>query len=360
MATIRERTSSSGKTRYHVQIRLKGYPQETASFDRKTDAREWAHRVEAEMKAGRYFKTDEAKRRTVSDMIDRYVRDVLPLKRSSTQDSQGVILNWWRNRIGHMVLADIAPPVIAEARDELLSGSTHQSNRRSPSTVVRYLSTLSHCYSVAEREWGWIENSPMHRVNKPREPQGRVRFLSDEERVRLLKACRESRNPYLYVIVLLAISTAMRQGEILNLSWDRVDFDRGRITLLAEDTKSGASRAVPLAGPAFEELRELARLRRINTNLLFPAPTNNDGEPRPIEIRNAWLRAVKAAGIENFRFHDLRHTAASYLAMNGATLAEIAEVLGHKTLAMVKRYAHLTEQHTSEVVKRMNAAVFGG
>ena len=91
------------------------------------------------------------------------------------------------------------------------------------------------------------------------------------------------------------------------------------------------------------------------TTLVFPDPTGT----RPADIRAAWQDAVRRAGIENFRFHDLRHSAASYLAMNGASLLEIAEVLGHKTLAMVKRYAHLSEAHTRGVVERMNRAVFG-
>ena len=105
----------------------------------------------------------------------------------------------------------------------------------------------------------------------------------------------------------------------------------------------------PLAGPALDLLRELSRVRRIDTDLVFAGP---DG--RAIFPRKPWERALTAAQIDDFRFHDLRHTAASYLAMSGATLAEIAEVLGHKTLEMVKRYSHLTDQHTSKVVARMN------
>jgi integrase len=102
-------------------------------------------------------------------------------------------------------------------------------------------------------------------------------------------------------------------------------------------------------------MQQHAKVRRLVTLLVFPNPTGT----RPANIRAAWQGAVRRAGIENFRFHDLRHSAASYLAMSGASLHEIAEVLGHKTLAMVKRYAHLTEAHTRSVVERMNRAVFG-
>jgi integrase len=150
----------------------------------------------------------------------------------------------------------------------------------------------------------------------------------------------------------------MRRGEIMNLTWDRVDLHRRAITLRPEDTKSQERRSAPIVGHAHEVLKELSKVRRIDTHLVFPAPVDGRTEPKPIDITSAWERALKKAGIEDFRFHDLRHTAASYLAMNGATLAEIAEVLGHKTLQMVKRYAHLTESHTSKVVERMNRAVF--
>jgi integrase len=113
---------------------------------------------------------------------------------------------------------------------------------------------------------------------------------------------------------------------------------------------------LPLAGEALECVKGLAGMRRIDTRLLFP-----DGSgKKPIIIRAPWHKALKQAGIEDFRFHDLRHSAASYLAMSGASLAEIAEVLGHKTLEMVKRYSHLSEQHTAGVVEKMNKKFLGG
>jgi integrase len=228
--------------------------------------------------------------------------------------------------------------------------------------------------NVAVEEWGWLEDSPMRKVSSLTEPRGRVRFLGEDtispdgetidgERTRLLKACQESSNPYLYPVVVLALSTGMRQGEIMGLSWDDVDLHQGRITL--HETKNGERRVVPLVGKALELLKEHAKVRRIGTPLLFPGKVkmHRPGEVatyKPIDLRAPWLAALKAAGIEDFRFHDLRHSTASYLAMNGASLAEIAEVLGHKTLQMVKRYAHLSEAHTASVVARMNERIFGG
>ncbi|MCW8971207.1 MAG: site-specific integrase [Rhodospirillales bacterium] len=143
-----------------------------------------------------------------------------------------------------------------------------------------------------------------------------------------------------------------RQGEILAIEWPQVDFARNVIHL--DQIKNNERRAPPLVGHAYDLLRELHSKRRFDTHLAFPRP---DGE-KPVYIVNDWDKALATAEIEDFRFHDLRHTAASYLAMNGATLAEIAEILGHKTLQMVKRYAHLSEQHTASVVERMNEKMF--
>ena len=224
---------------------------------------------------------------------------------------------------------------------------------RSSATTVRYLAALSHVYSVATREWEWVTDNPILKIKKPKEPKGRVRFLSDDERDRLLKACKESDNPILYPVVVLALSTGARKMEIMNLAWEDVDLHRGMAIL--NETKNDESRSLPITSHALEVLKDLSKKRRLDTNLLFPRA---DGQ-KPIELRSAWDKALKVAQVEEFKFHDLRHSAASYFAMNGATLAEIAEILGHKSLVMVKRYAHLSEQHTHSVVDRMNKKIFG-
>src|SRR5262249_55801997 len=181
----------------------------------------------------------------------------------------------------------------------------------------------------------------MRNVRKPKEPRGRVRFLSDDERKRLLDVCRESDSQYLYTIVALALATGARKMELLSLTWQDVDLKRGVMTL--HETKNGEHRTLPLTGHALALMREHASIQCKETSLVFPSQNGKAAR----DIRTAWRHAVKRAGIENFRYHDLRHTFASYLAMNGASLLEIAEALGHKTLSMVKRYAHLSEAHTA-------------
>ncbi|RLT90329.1 MULTISPECIES: tyrosine-type recombinase/integrase [unclassified Ketobacter] len=217
------------------------------------------------------------------------------------------------------------------------------------------MAALSHAFTIASNEWGWLEDNPLRKVRKPVEPRGRVRFLDEEERSKLLTACKQSDCESLYPVVVLALSTGMRQGEILSLEWPQVDLVRGYIYL--SDTKNGERRTVPLVSHAKELILELSKIRRVDTKLLFPSTVKPQS---PVAIRRPWGEALKAADIHDFRFHDLRHTAASYLAMNGASLAEIAEILGHKTLQMVKRYAHLSEQHTSRVLESMNRSMFNG
>ena len=350
MATIEQRTGKDGQHVYRVKVRRKGALPLSATFTKLSDARKWIQVTEAAIVEGRHFKTAEAKRHTLAEAIDRYLRDILPHKSFSSIDNQTRQLRWWKAQLGHCILADLTPTLIADHRDKLARGN---GIRRKNSTVRRYLAALSHTLTVAVKEWRWLDDSPMRQVTKPREPRGRVRFLSDEERIRLLDACQVSRNPYLYTVVVLALATGARKGELLSLRSSNVDLKRGTLTF--HETKNMERRTVPLTGQALALMRQHAKVRRLDTALVFPDASGK----RALGIREAFEGAIERAGITDFRFHDLRHTAASYLAMNGASLLEIAEVLGHKTLSMVKRYTHLTEGHTRSVVERMNRAVFG-
>ncbi|WNV04974.1 site-specific integrase [Candidatus Methylospira mobilis] len=352
MASIEKRETQDGKTSYRVKVRLKGYPTQSETFERLTDAKKWAQQTESAIREGRHFKTVEAKRHTLAELIDRYTRDVLPGKKDGAH--QAAQLAWWREQIGAYTLADITPALIVEHRDKLAAGETYRKTQRSPATVVRYMAALSHAFTIGVKEYQWLDDTPMRKVTKPKEPKGRVRFLSDDERARLMTACKESTSPLLYTVAVLALSTGARQGEVLGLTWDDIDLNRGRAIL--RDTKNGDTRAIHLSGHCLELLKELSKVRRIDTALLFPG---NRHKHKPIDLRAHWEKALQAAKIEDFHFHDLRHSAASYLAMNGATLSEIAEVLGHKTLAMVKRYSHLSDAHVSGVVERMNQKIFG-
>lgn len=345
MATIEKRANVKGETIYRVKVRLKGYPAQSATFRRLTDARKWEQQTETAMRDGRYFKTAEAKRHTLAELIDRYIAGILPAKKDHKQQSRQLL--WWRKQLGYALLADLTQAALAAQRDAL------KASGKAPATVNRYLAALSHVFTIAVREYQWLHANPLANVRKETEPRGRVRYLSDDERSRLLAACRASSNPDLYPAVVLSLATGARKMEILTLRWKEVDLQRGMLALL--ETKNGERRALPIGDHAGDLLKERAKMKQDDTALLFPG----DNPERPAQLRYAWETALKVARIEDFHWHDLRHSAASYLAMNGASLQEIAAILGHKTLAMVQRYAHLSEQHTANVVNRMNAAIFG-
>jgi integrase len=353
MATIEQRRASDGSISYRAKVRLNGHPPEYATFKRKTDATKWAHSVEVAMREGRHFKTAEAKKHTFAELVDRYLKEVVPDRPKNAANTERH-LRFWKQKLGTLALADITPALLVRYRNELLAETTRLKKPRSNATVVRYLASISHAFTVAMKDWQWVTDNPVSKISKPRQARGRERYLSDDERERLLTACRASSNRYLLPVVVLAISTGMRRGEIMNLRWSDVDLKRGTIILTA--TKNDTSRAVPLSGLALTLLQDLAKVRRLDTPLLFPGTLPQ----KPMDLKKPWEQAMAQAKLQDFRFHDLRHTAASYLAMNGATTMEIAAVLGHKTLQMVKRYSHLTNSHTAQVVTAMNEKIFGG
>ncbi len=167
-----------------------------------------------------------------------------------------------------------------------------------------------------------------------------MRFLTDDERIRLLDACRPHQE--LYLAVVLSLTTGARQAEIMTLRWGQVDFARQVITL--SKTKNNETRSIPLVGEAFTLLQARAKVRSLADDRIFP-PKPRAKKADCIGLDGPWRTALRAANITDFHWHDLRHTAASYLAMSGVSLIEIAKVLGHRTLSMVARYAHLSDDH---------------
>ena len=334
MASIEKRVTDGG-TSYRVKVRLKGFPPESATFERLTDAKDWATKTEADMKAGRHF--GASKRHTFAELADEY----------APHAKDGERLAYWRGVFGPDSLDALTPPRIAKERDKLLAGTTNKKDaatgellKRTGATVNRYLAALSSCLSYGVKELQWLERNPMERIRRPAENKGRVRFLSDDERVRLLDACRP--NADLYLSVVLSLTTGARQGEVMGLRFGQIDFQRRIITL--HDTKNGERRAIPLVGEAFTLLQDRAKVRSLTDDRVFP-PTARAKKAQHVDLRQPWESVLKEARIENFHWHDLRHTAASYLAMSGVSLVEIAKVLGHRTLAMVARYSHLSEGH---------------
>ena len=369
MASIQRIVSPlTGEVAYRVQVRRKGRPPESARFPNRKEAVAWAESLESSIREGRHFPHAAAKRTSFDALAKDYVETVLAdfdAKERTTRERQ---LAWWSEQFAGLSLADVTPDRISKARDKLAAETFSRGRpqkhpqtgelippkefKRSGSTVNRYIAALSHALSFAVKERRLIQRNPVSDIRRKPEPRGRTCFLSDDDRTRLLKACGESAWPALQALVLLAITTGARKGELIGLKWDDVDLKKGRA--LVTETKNDEPRTLPLAGKALEALRALKLKNSVRSAYVFPQPF---GLPGPYEhFDTHWYLALKAAKIENFHFHDLRHTTASMLAAQGASLLEIADVLGHKTLAMVKRYSHLVVDHKAKVIENMVAA----
>jgi integrase len=350
MAWIRTYKGKKG-TAYTAVVRLPGRPSLTKTFRRRTDAVKWSHGAESAIREGR-LRPDEARRRvTLADLVRDYESAVLSSREGVDARQRRAHLRWWVQQLGACRVTEVTAAAIAECRDRLRRGEGPSGQPAAPATQVRYLATLSHLFSYAVRERELLAENPVRRVRRPAEPQGRLVSLTAEQRARLLAACKASGDDRLHTLTVLALSTAARQSELTGLRWADIDLAR-RIAVLNQ-TKNKERRSLPLASLALDLLRERRRVRRLGTDLVFA-----DERGRATFPRKPWEAARAAAGLPDLRFHDLRHAALSEMAMCGATLSELATIAGHKGLAMVRRYQHLSEAHVSGVVERMNAKLF--
>ena len=315
---------------WQAKIRKKGYPTQNKTFRTKAEAQEWATVIEAEMVRGAWRDRSEAESTTLSDALSRYAGEIVPQKKGAAQE-MGFLRQWQARPIGSMFLATIAGKHVAGVIRDM------QAEGKSANTIRLHLALLSHLFNVARTEWGMESiSNPVEVVRKPKLPQGRDRRLMDGEEEQLLAACRIT-NPELSVIVTFAIETAMRQGEIMGMTWDMVDLAKRTVTL--PDTKNGTRRVVPLSSKAMEALGTLPR--RLDGKVWSYTP---DG------MRASYKKAMRRASIEGMTFHDLRHEATSRLFEKGFNPMEVSCITGHKNLQMLKRYTHLKAE---DLAKRM-------
>ncbi len=352
MASITKRVGKNGIS-YLAQIRMKGHKPASATFKRKVDAEEWVKIAQADIIRGRYFRHSKAFNHTMSELFDKY--ETWP-KFTEKKDhySQGKQLNFWRDRIGDKLIGDVDSSLIDDIRDELSAGS--KGKPRAPATVNRYLALLSHVFTYGVKVRKWAEENPCKDVLRLKEPPARVRYLSDEELTALLTAC-EDIDPTLHLVTIFALSTGARKGEIQKLRWPNVDLKMGQATLVK--TKNTETRTVPLAGFLLDLLKAYKKqnIVHLHSDLIFPSPRDAS---KVWEFRAEFDKAIAQAEIKNFHFHDTRHCFASYCLASQATLPELMHLMGHKSPAMVAKYAHMVKNHASSIVERMNAKMFGG
>lgn len=222
-----------------------------------------------------------------------------------------------------------------------------------PATVNKEVGLLSAAINYARKEWDWdIPNPAAGR--RLREPEGRLRWLTRAEAEALIRAAEaEPKAPHLPDFIRMALNTGCRRGELLGLEWRRVDLQRGLLYLEGNHTKSGRRRYVPLNQGARAALLNRLRFRAKHCPKSQWVFARWKGK-RIHSVKTAFRSACKAAGIENFRVHDLRHTCAAWLVSAGVALPEVRDLLGHSTVTMTERYAHLAPENVRAAVQRLD------
>jgi integrase len=264
-------------------------------------------------------------------------------------------LDWWRRHLGKERLRDLSVAVIDAAMIALAKEPSKPKKAggdgrlRSPATRNRYKTTLSAVLKWAQQR-GWITDNPARLVAARPENNKRARFLTADERERLLAACQESESSGLYPATVLLLATGARLMEIMSLRWCDADLQAAIINIHV--SKNGDARRVPLAANAVAVLRRW-QTRDVTVppppTLIFPAYSD---PTKPADLRRSWRTALRRAGISDFRRHDLRHSAASSLAAGGASSLTIGAVLGHRSASATHRYVHLVENDLRTAVER--------
>jgi integrase len=347
MASIETRIKKNGSKSYRTVVYLPNGKRVNKTFSRKEDAKRYAIKFQSEIQQRRFSLMLESEKHTTNDMINYYRASVLPhLKDSQHREFH---LKQLEEHCGTCKLSEISPAVIASLRDKLLqtpaTEGRHKGNPRSQVTVNRYLATYRAMFNICVNELGWMTENPVKKVKFFKEPPGRTRFLEGDQIQRVLQAAKEL-GPKTHLLYVLALVTGARRSELRYLKWENVRLDQGLIIL--NDTKNGETRSLMITETITAELKRQSAVA--NSAYIF---SRDDDPDRVIPIDDIWKKIRKVAELEGFRFHDLRHTAASNMAMSGAGIREIGDLLGDKTLAMVKRYSHLCNDHRRIVVERM-------
>jgi integrase len=359
---------------WQAVIRRKGHKPVTKTFTRKTDATRWAKEIESAIDRGEYSPDrPSARTTTFTDLVNLFCKadDGLLAMSPNQRRVMPIAFRHWGEHLGHMRLSDVSAEVIEQATESLAkrrktSAAGNDLGQVSLSTVRRDLSTLGSLFKWATTK-RIIKASPMREVAKPEVHDARERYLTDDELHRLLDACDQSESPELGIAVRLALFTGMRQADVMGLQWGRVNLgdlptthtdDAGRMFTipprhaLVTVTKNGHPHLAPLEGMAFDALKTWSLKHRTfdGMRLVFPGRHNSY---QPLDLRTPWKTALRRAGIEGFRWHDLRHSFASMMLKTGVSTVELAKLTGHRDLKSLMRYVHIAPQHSSGLVAKM-------
>jgi integrase len=372
MATVNDRKNSDGSRSYVAQVRVKGFRPTSKTFN----ARDFSSPKEALKAAEAWGESQEQELRdfrnrgnvradvasiTFAQLVSEHLRDESTTALASFKARQ-LQLAWFVNKYGNVRAIEFANPVrLRDARDQLRKDGAGD-GPLAPQTTNRYMAAVRKC-------WNWGRNAglvPKDSVWPPglmlTEPKGRKRYLTDDELTRALNAARKEEiigGELMRCAVMFAVGVGCRQSEQLRVRWQ--DINEKANTVAVHVTKTDTSRRTylpPAVVEALKALRTASNVRPLPSAYVFA-----DAEGSPIKqhaLVDAWQRVRTRAGLPGVRWHDLRHSSASFLIQNGATLAEVANQLGHRNTATTARYAHLVEGAKPTGADKLNEKLSGG
>jgi len=330
MASIQKIGRNKGYA-YKVQIRRKGFSSISRIFESKELALNFAKSVENDREKMLAF--GEVRNQIKLDkLVDDYFYRGYQGKRPKEQRWK---INYWINHIGNKNIGDIN-------RYDILSGINNLPSHYKNSTINRFKAAISALLTFAVNEYD-LKDNPARLVKSRPENNQRTRYLSEDERKRLLKESKNSSWDKFYLLILLALTTGARRSEITNLKWADIDFINKTATV--NQTKNGEPRVLPLTNSVINEMQSFNQ----DFELIFHSPKKPD---KPYDFRKQWVKLLKMADINDFTFHCIRHSTASYLAQQGVSLIEISSILGHKQIQVTMRYSHLAISNKQQLIEK--------
>lgn len=348
MAVIRTRKTSKGERKYQAYIRIKGFKPVMRTFGEKQKAQDWAKKIEVAMKDGTYkeFEQNDSGIETVAQLIDYFDKNVAKIRYSHYEKYSALFL-WWKNHIGNIKVRELSASMLTSCKNILINEKIRKGKtetKRKANTINKYLMCISAVLTYAVNELEIIDVNPMSKVKTLKKPNGRVKFLSDEQIETLAQKCKEY-SPKVFLFFMLLLKTGGRYDEVRHLQVKDIDRQNSRVYFL--DTKNGTHRGVHIDNYMLNLIDEYMKENKIESGYIFAASRQG----AELAYLKGTLESIIAdAGLEDFHIHDIRHTTASILAKSGASLIEIAEILGQKSLTVAKIYSHLTKKHTEDLL----------
>lgn len=347
MVRYNKRENQKG-TSYQAIIRVKGYNTICKTFKLKSDAQSWAEPIEIAMKKGTYkeFEENNYKIETVSELIDYFDQNVAKI-RYSHYEKYSALFIWWKNHIGNVKIRELSTSMLTSCKnilinEKILKGKTE--TKRKANTINKYLMCMSAILTYATNELEILPVNPMSKVKTLKKPNGRTKFLSDDQVETLALKCKEH-SPKTFLFFMLLLKTGGRFNEIRHLQVKDIDRQNSRVYFL--DTKNNTHRGVHIDKYTLELIDNYLKENEIESGYIFTAKREG---AKLADMKGVLEHIIADAELEDFHIHDIRHTTASILAKNGASLLEIAEILGQKSMTVAKIYSHLTQKHTEDLL----------